>query len=134
MGLEVSNLVKIYSRRNEHHTALDGVSFSAPAGAFVTLLGPSGCGKSTLLNMLAGLDKPTSGKIAINSTVAYDSDAGAPVAPGKRDISMVFQSYAIWPHMTVRENAAFPVPNVRKTSRESKLLEKESDTALERVP
>jgi len=133
MGLEVSNLVKIYSRRNEHHTALDGVSFSAPAGAFVTLLGPSGCGKSTLLNMLAGLDKPTSGKIAINSTVVYDSDAGAFVAPGKRDISMVFQSYAIWPHMTVRENVAFPLLNGRKKSTDRKLLEKAIDTALEKV-
>src|SRR5690625_7216358 len=83
--------------------------------------------------MLAGLDKPTSVKIAINSTVVYDSDAGAFVAPGKRDISMVFQSYAIWPHMTVRENVAFPLLNGRKKSTDRKLLEKAIDTALEKV-
>lgn len=133
MSLEISNLVKTYSRKGEQHTALRGVSFSAPEGAFVTLLGPSGCGKSTLLNMLAGLDRPTTGRIQIDGMVVYDSDARTFVPPGKRNISMVFQSYAIWPHMTVRENIAFPLLNGRKQSRNRAELETAIDAALQKV-
>ena len=133
MSLEINELVKTYTRRGETHAALRGVSFSAPEGAFVTLLGPSGCGKSTLLNMLAGLDRPTSGRISINGNAVYDSGASLFVPPGKRNISMVFQSYAIWPHMTVRENIAFPLLNGRKQSRNRKQLEAAVDAALEKV-
>jgi len=133
MSLEISNLVKTYTRKGEQHTALRGVSFSAAPGAFVTLLGPSGCGKSTLLNMLAGLDRPTAGRIDINGNVVYDSDASLFVPPGKRNISMVFQSYAIWPHMTVRENVAFPLLNGRKQLRKRAELEAVVDAALKKV-
>jgi iron(III) transport system ATP-binding protein len=133
MSLEISNLWKTYVRRGETHTALCGVSFTAPLGAFVTLLGPSGCGKSTLLNMLAGLDRPSSGRININGTTVYDADAPLFVPPGKRNISMVFQSYAIWPHMTVRENVSFPLLNGRNKSKDRPLLEKAVSVALEKV-
>jgi iron(III) transport system ATP-binding protein len=133
MGVEIVDLTKQYSRRGEGHQALKGVSFSAPTGAFVTLLGPSGCGKSTLLNLLAGLDKPSSGKIAINGMSVYDDKASVFVPAGKRNISMVFQSYAIWPHMTVRENVAFPLLNGRKRSAQRADLERAVDEALRKV-
>lgn len=84
-------------------TALESLDIAIEAGEFVALLGPSGCGKSTTLRMLAGLDFPTSGEISIGGRVVND------VAPGKRDIAMVFQSYALYPHMTVAENIAYPL-------------------------
>jgi len=133
MGLRVTDLTKGYTRRGEHHQALRGVSFEAPAGAFVTLLGPSGCGKSTLLNMLAGLDKPSGGRIDISGCTVYDSDGSVYVPAAGRNISMVFQSYAIWPHMTVRENVAFPLLNGRQRRRGRAELEQATDAALEKV-
>lgn len=133
MGLRVTDLTKGYTRRGEHHQALRGVSFEAPAGAFVTLLGPSGCGKSTLLNMLAGLDKPSGGRIDISGCTVYDSGTSVYVPAAGRNISMVFQSYAIWPHMTVRENVAFPLLNGRQRRRGRAELEQATDAALEKV-
>ncbi|MGB6104307.1 MAG: ABC transporter ATP-binding protein [Pusillimonas sp.] len=114
MGLRVTELSKCFTRKDQSHQALKNVSFSVPRGAFVTLLGPSGCGKSTLLNMIAGLDQPTSGSIEIGGRPVYDSSRRLFVPPAMRDISMVFQSYAIWPHMTVRENVDFPLRHGRK--------------------
>ena len=84
-------------------TALEDLSVSIRSGEFVALLGPSGCGKSTTLRMLAGLEFPTAGTIEIDGRVVND------VAPGKRDIAMVFQSYALYPHMSVAENIAYPL-------------------------
>ncbi len=83
--------------------ALEELDMAIASGEFVALLGPSGCGKSTTLRMLAGLDFPTMGEIAIDGRVVND------VAPGKRDIAMVFQSYALYPHMTVAQNIAYPL-------------------------
>ena len=80
---------------------LHGVSFDIHDGEFVVLVGPSGCGKSTLLRMLAGLEEITSGTIAIDGRIVND------VESKDRDIAMVFQSYALYPHMTVGENMAF---------------------------
>ncbi|KAF1042060.1 ABC transporter ATP-binding protein [Xylophilus sp.] len=114
MRLQVSELCKRYVRRGQSHVALDRVSFAIPQGAFVTLLGPSGCGKSTLLGLIAGLDHPTSGTIEIGGRTVYDGAGRLFVPPGARDISMVFQSYAIWPHMTVRQNVEFPLEHGRK--------------------
>ncbi|WP_278488265.1 ABC transporter ATP-binding protein [Achromobacter insolitus] len=87
--------------------AIHGVSFTVPAGSFTVLLGPSGCGKSTTLRMIAGLDTPTSGTIRIG-----DRDV-TQLPPAKRRISMVFQSYALFPHLSVRENILFGL-KVRK--------------------
>lgn len=83
--------------------ALENLNIQIESGEFVALLGPSGCGKSTTLRMLAGLEFPTSGDISIGGRVVND------VAPGKRDIAMVFQSYALYPHMSVAENIAYPL-------------------------
>jgi len=114
MGLIISGLCKRYARSDQAHQALDNVGFAVEQGAFVTLLGPSGCGKSTLLNMIAGLDRPDAGRIEIAGRAVYDGASNLFAAPGDRNISMVFQSYAIWPHMTVRENVEFPLRHGRK--------------------
>ena len=103
-------------------------SFSEVIGdrEFVTLLGPSGCGKTTMLRMIAGFEKPTSGEISIDTTVV--SSAKKFVPPERRGIGMVFQSYAVWPHMTVFENVAYPlkiakVPKAEIKTRVEKILE-----------
>ena len=83
-------------------------------GEFITLLGPSGCGKTTMLRMIAGFEKPTSGEILIGDKVVSSDKVFLP--PEKRDIGMVFQSYAVWPHMTVFENVAYPL-HIQKKSK-----------------
>ena len=90
-------------------TAVERVSFTVAAGEHVTLLGPSGCGKTTTLRAVAGLERPHDGRIVIDDVPVYDRGAGINIAPEKRGLSMVFQSYAIWPHMSVADNVAFPL-------------------------
>jgi ABC-type Fe3+/spermidine/putrescine transport system ATPase subunit len=111
--LEVRNLVKIFGKI----TAVDNVSFKVEQGEVVTLLGPSGCGKTTTLRMVAGFEKPNAGEVEIAGRVVVATDRRINVPPERRDIGMVFQSYAIWPHMTVFENVAFPL-NVRRANRQ----------------
>jgi iron(III) transport system ATP-binding protein len=89
--------------------AMDGVGFAIEAGQLYTLLGPSGCGKTTTLRSLAGLEFPDRGRIVIADTTVFDSDRRILVPSNRRKIGMVFQSYAIWPHMDVYENVAFPL-------------------------
>jgi iron(III) transport system ATP-binding protein len=96
--------------------AAQNVSFEVPRGKLFTLLGPSGCGKTTTLRSIAGLEKPTAGEIEIDGRLIYSSDKGIFVAPNKRNFGMVFQSYAIWPHMNVYQNVAFPL-EVRRLGR-----------------
>jgi iron(III) transport system ATP-binding protein len=97
------------NERGEIVKAVQNVSFEVPDGKLFTLLGPSGCGKTTTLRSIAGLEKPTSGQISVNSRIVYSSATNTFVAPNKRGFGMVFQSYAIWPHMNVFQNAAFPL-------------------------
>jgi ABC-type Fe3+/spermidine/putrescine transport system ATPase subunit len=111
--LEVRNLVKIFGKL----TAVDNVSFKVQQGEVVTLLGPSGCGKTTTLRMVAGFEKPNAGEVEIAGRVVVATNRRINVPPERRDIGMVFQSYAIWPHMTVFENVAFPL-NVRHANRQ----------------
>ena len=101
----VQNLTKRFGEVR----ALDGISFDVEDGELVTLLGPSGCGKSTTLFAIAGLDRPTGGRITLGERVFFDGEAGIVVAPEARNCGLVFQSYALWPHMTVRENVTFPL-------------------------
>ena len=89
--------------------AVSDVSFSVPEGSFLVLLGPSGCGKSTMLRMLAGLDQPTSGKMQFGDTLVADGEAGLSLPPADRNAGLVFQSYALWPHMTVAGNIEWPL-------------------------
>lgn len=89
--------------------AVSDVSFDVRAGELVSLLGPSGCGKSTTLRMIAGLEFPDSGEISIGDQLVSAALRGVSVAPERRGLGMVFQSYALWPHMTVFENVAYPL-------------------------
>src|SRR3954447_16894548 len=95
------------------NTVLHEVNFTIRDGEFFTLLGPSGCGKSTTLSCLAGLEQPTSGSIAVGNAVFVDDSSREFVPPEERNLGMVFQSYALWPHMTLAENLAMPL-NIRK--------------------
>jgi multiple sugar transport system ATP-binding protein len=88
-------------------TAVDNLSLAVEAGEFLTLLGPSGCGKTTVLRMIAGLEVPDAGEIRIGGKTVFSAPRGLFVSPGKRGIGLVFQSYALWPHMNVRQNVAF---------------------------
>lgn len=113
--IQVSNLVKNF--KDEHSAqvhALDEVSFNVPVGHFFTLLGPSGCGKTTLLRLIAGLENPEKGEIWIAGQLVCSADRKFSLPPNKRGVGMVFQSYAIWPHMSVFENVAFPLKVERK--------------------
>ena len=95
--------------------AVRGVDVEVADGEFVTLLGPSGCGKTTTLHMVAGLIAPTAGTITIGGRVVADAARGRFVPPDKRNLGMVFQSYALWPHMTLAENVGYPL-NVRRVA------------------
>ena len=89
--------------------AVKGVSFEIGQGEFYTLLGPSGCGKTSTLRSVAGLESPDSGEITVGNSLVYSSSSSVSIPTYKRDCAMVFQSYAIWPHMTVLENVAIPL-------------------------
>src|SRR5918993_64321 len=97
------------NERGEVVKAAQDVSFTVAEGQLFTLLGPSGCGKTTTLRSIAGLERPRAGEITVNDRVVYSSSKRVFVAPNRRGFGMVFQSYAIWPHMTVFENTAFPL-------------------------
>ena len=101
--IEVLDLVVKYGDT----TAVDGVAFAIAPGELVTLLGPSGCGKTTTLRAIAGLETPSSGTIRLNGEAVWSSSPRRNIPAEKRGVSMVFQSYAIWPHMTVFENVAY---------------------------
>jgi iron(III) transport system ATP-binding protein len=108
--LSVKSLCTEYpGERGQPIRATQDVSFEVPDGKLFTLLGPSGCGKTTTLRSIAGLERPKSGEIAVRGRLVYSSEQGVFVAPNRRDFGMVFQSYAIWPHMNVYQNAAFPL-------------------------
>ena len=90
--------------------AVEDVSISrSPTASSLTLLGPSGCGKTTTLRMIAGLEQQRHRRIAIGERVVSDAAGGLFVPPDRRKLGMVFQSYAIWPHMTVFDNVAYPL-------------------------
>src|SRR5215216_881275 len=100
--IEISQVSKIYSNGM---TAVNGVSVDVADGEFIVLVGPSGCGKSTLLRMVAGLEDISKGEVRIGEKVVNKTD------PADRDIAMVFQNYALYPHMTVYDNLAYGLKN-----------------------
>jgi iron(III) transport system ATP-binding protein len=112
--------------------AAQDVSFEVPDGALFTLLGPSGCGKTTTLRSIAGLERPRIGDIAVDGRVVFSSANGVFVAPNRRNFGMVFQSYAIWPHMNVFKNVAFPL-EVRKARPSRKEIEEKVMRVLSAV-
>src|SRR3989304_4497088 len=131
--IEVQSLVKTFSdRHSERVRAVDRVSFKVEEGRFYTLLGPSGCGKTTTLRCIAGLERPDTGEVQVAGIKVYSSSNGAFVPAYRRPIGMVFQSYAIWPHMTVFENVAFPL-RVGKRRLNNDEVRKKVCNALEQV-
>src|SRR5262245_21690530 len=105
-ALEVTELCKAFTTGS---AAVDGISFSVPSGEIVVLLGPSGCGKTTTLRCVAGLEHASAGRIRIGNRLVSSPAEGVMVPPRLREIGMVFQSYAVWPHMTVEQNVAYPL-------------------------
>jgi iron(III) transport system ATP-binding protein len=125
MSIEVKGLTKRFGTA----VAASGVDIDLPAGSMLVLLGPSGCGKTTTMRCIAGLESPDEGTIAIHGTTVFDGRAGIDVPVHKRRIGMVFQSYAIWPHLTVFQNVAFPldmqrVPKAELRERTMDMLQK----------
>ena len=114
--LELRHIKKTFGK----FTALDDINLTINKGEFVCLLGPSGCGKTTLLRIIAGLERPTAGQVYING-----SDA-TKLPPGKRNFGIVFQSYALFPNMTVRQNVAFGL-------KKEKLSKKEMNERIESI-
>ncbi|GHV39785.1 sugar ABC transporter ATP-binding protein [Spirochaetia bacterium] len=105
----LKNVTKMYGK----FAAVDNLNLTIADGGFVTLLGPSGCGKTTTLRMIAGLETPTEGEISIDGKVVFSSEKGTDVSPAKRDVGFLFQNYALWPHMTVEQNIAFGLENMK---------------------
>ena len=122
--LVIEDLYKVYpgGRKGDSNdvTAVGGVSFDISEGEFFTLLGPSGCGKTTTLRSVAGLEIPTSGRISVGDRVLYDSANRINVRVDARGLGMVFQSYAIWPHMNVFKNVAYPLTVLPRRRRPTK--------------
>ena len=102
------------TKRWDKFYAVDHLDLDIEDNAFITLLGPSGCGKTTTLRMIAGLETPTSGKITIGDRVVFDSANGINVPPNKRKVGFLFQNYALWPNMTVYDNIAFGLKNIKE--------------------
>ena len=110
----LENIVK----RFDKFYAVDNLNLKIDDGSFVTLLGPSGCGKTTTLRMIAGLETPTSGRILLDGEAVFDSEKGINVPANKRNVGFLFQNYALWPNMTVYENIAFGLSNIKKAVKE----------------
>ena len=100
----VRNLTKTYGLGRRSHVALDNVDLEVRGGELVVLLGPSGCGKTTLLRCIAGLEIPDQGDILIDDRLVFSAEKGVNIPPEGRNLGMVFQSYALWPNMSVFEN------------------------------
>jgi len=128
--LQVHSLIKRFSAQGQGAAAVNGISFAVPKGQLFTLLGPSGCGKSTTLRCIAGLERPEGGIITVDGRSHFHAEKDIFVAPHRRGIGMVFQSYAIWPHMTVYQNVAYAL-EVKRTPRDE--TRRRVMEALERV-
>jgi len=113
--LRVEDLTKLYAldEMDESGAGIRNVGFDVAAGEFYTLLGPSGCGKTTTLRAVAGLEEPSSGRVTLQEEVIFDFDKGVFLPANQRRLGMVFQSYAVWPHMSVFDNTAFPLRMAR---------------------
>ena len=129
MKVTLQNLTKIFPSRNKKDptevVAVNDFTFTIPDGKLIGLLGPSGCGKSTTLYMLSGLQKPTAGKIF------FGDDDVTELSPENRGVGLVFQNYALYPHMTVKQNILFPLQNLKGEDKLTKeeMLERAYNTA-----
>ena len=117
MEIKIKNLNKYYYSGGKTIKALDNVNLSIPSNQIFTLLGPSGCGKTTLLRCIVGLETPDSGEIEIGGDIVFSTEKNIYVPTEDRGLGMVFQTYAIWPHMNVFDNVAYPL-QTRKTPKD----------------
>jgi iron(III) transport system ATP-binding protein len=117
VSLQAQGLVKVYEGAENGARAVNDVSFEVEEGQFFTLLGPSGCGKTTTLRAIAGLERTDDGTITLDGRVVQSRSPKVFVRSEDRDVGMVFQSYAIWPHMTVYDNVAFPLKAANRRRR-----------------
>ena len=122
--LTIRGLSKTFRSNDGDVQALRSIDFDVIEGQVVTLLGPSGCGKTTTLRSIAGLERPDAGEIEIGEERVFDAASGTNVPTSKRPISMVFQSYAIWPHMTVFDNVAYPLKVGKEKFSKSQMQER----------
>ena len=130
--ISIKNITKdFFTLRRGKVKALKNISMEIDPGSFFVLLGPSGCGKSTLLNILAGIEKPSSGEIYFNEKPVVSGDDKIFIPPKERDVAMVFQSYALYPHLTVFENIAFPLKISKLRKEEIKRKVEETADILE---
>lgn len=106
-------ILKNVTKKWGNFVGVDNLNMVIKDRGFITLLGPSGCGKTTTLRMIAGLETPTSGQIIIDGITVFDSEKGINLSPAKRDVGFLFQNYALWPHMTVYQNIAFGLENLK---------------------
>ncbi len=125
-GIKLSNITKTFGKA----VALDNVNLNIAPGSFTSLLGPSGCGKTTLLRILAGLEDADSGLIEVGGRTFFDKDNDIYIPARKREIGLVFQSYALWPHLTVFENVSYGL-RISKVSKEE--IARRVDKVLEKV-
>ena len=109
MEIRIEGVSKRYQSEGKTIIALDDVNLTIPANRIFTLLGPSGCGKTTLLRCIVGLEAPDTGEIRIGGEIVWSKNRNISVPPEKRGLGMVFQTYAIWPHMNVFDNVAYPL-------------------------
>ena len=116
--VQIESLEKYFGEEKDRVHVLKGISLDIPEGSLYTFLGPSGCGKTTTLRCVAGLERPDGGKISIDDKAVFASGERVYIPTNKRPIGMVFQSYAIWPHMTVFENVAYPLTIQRRPKSE----------------
>src|SRR5690606_25135143 len=108
-AVRIHNLTKSFGSHPNRVYAADDLSLEIEPGEFLVLLGPSGCGKTTTLRCLAGLESAEAGEISLHDEVVFSPARRIDRSPDKRDIGMVFQSYALWPHLTVRQNLEYPL-------------------------
>ncbi|OZD13136.1 ABC transporter ATP-binding protein [Rhodococcus sp. 06-156-3C] len=136
----ISGVRKTFNAKGRSVNAVDGIDLDIKKGEYVVILGPSGCGKSTLLRCLAGLETPTEGTITLQNKTVYDARRNIDIKPNNREVGMVFQSYALWPHMSIEDNVAYPlkmrkVPKVERAKRVAEVLEVLECSALaKRLP
>jgi len=129
-NMETTITIKNLTKKFGNVIAINDVSLTIEPGTFLTLLGPSGCGKTTLLRCIAGLEDPDAGEIFIGDNLAFSHSKGVSIPPGNRNLGLVFQNYALWPHMTVHKNIAFAL-EILKLSKEE--IDKRVDESLAEV-
>ncbi|OAN35131.1 ABC transporter ATP-binding protein [Mycolicibacterium iranicum] len=118
--IEIESLERTFIARGKPVKALKGINLTVPDEKFFTLLGPSGCGKTTTLRSVAGLERPDGGTIRIGGKTVFSASGRIHLPPERRNLAMVFQSYAIWPHMTCAQNVAFPLQSLPRGARPSR--------------